>query len=86
MAGDATWEVQKGVKAALGAAATVTGLLADAAKSILDDVPEDEHFPYVTIGDIQSRENETMTELGQEHIVTINAWTILLRLASIWAV
>jgi len=40
----------------------------------------------VTIGDIQSRENETMTELGQEHIVTINAWTILLRLASIWAV
>lgn len=74
MSGDATWALQVGLKTALGAANAVTKLLAGADKSILDDVPAEEHFPYLTIGDIQSQENETMTELGQAHLVTINAW------------
>jgi hypothetical protein len=75
MSSDAAWEVQKALKAVLCANATLTALLASGAASILDDVPENEKFPYVTIGDIQSLADETYTELGQEHICTINAWT-----------
>ena len=71
---DATWELQKALKTALAANSTLIALLAEGAKSIFDDVPEEEHFPYVTVGDIQSNANETDTELGQEHIVTINTW------------
>ena len=71
---DATWALQVGIKAAL-AASPVTALLAAGAASIFDDVPEEELFPYVTIGEIQTDADETCTELGQEHLATINVWT-----------
>jgi hypothetical protein len=74
MSGDATWALQKALRTALAANAALTALLADGANCILDDVPESEKFPYITIGDIQSNENETMTELGQVHTVTVNCW------------
>lgn len=75
MAADAAWEVQKALRAKLAADAPLITLLANGADSIFDDVPEEELFPYITIGDIESEENETCTEAGgQEHIVTINTW------------
>jgi hypothetical protein len=74
MATDASWELQKALKASLAGYSTLTALLADGANSILDDVPGEELLPYVTVGDIASDENETMINLGQVHTVTINAW------------
>ena len=70
----ATWELQKALKTVLSADATLIALLKDGANSVLDDVPEDEQFPYLTIGDIVSDENETSTELGLVHQVTVNVW------------
>ena len=64
------------VKAALDANSSLLALLADGADSILDDVPETERFPYLTIGDLQAGDWGTATERGLEHILTVNVWAL----------
>jgi hypothetical protein len=57
-------------------------LLADAGlvtalggEQVFDDVPREVPFPYVTIGDIETRDWSTQTSRGHEHTVTIHVWS-----------
>ena len=59
-----------------------TALLADAAlvaalggDQVFDDVPREAPFPYITIGDIDTRDWSTQTSRGHEHIVTLQLWS-----------
>ena len=59
-----------------------TALLADAAlvaalggEQVFDDVPREAPFPYITIGDIDTRDWSTQTSRGHEHIVTLQLWS-----------
>lgn len=42
---------------------------------IYDDVPQRSHYPYITFGDIQTRNWDTQTSHGHEHIVTLHVWS-----------
>lgn len=42
---------------------------------IFDDVPQRARFPYVTIGDIETRDWDTQTSSGHEHIITLHVWS-----------
>ena len=52
-----------GTVAALGAA------------NIFDDVPRHTPFPYVTFGDVETRDWDTQTSIGHEHILTLHIWS-----------
>lgn len=69
------WAIQTAIRAALAGDSALIALLGDGANSIYDDVPEDEKFPYLTIGDIEASDFSTSTERMAEFSVTINAWT-----------
>jgi len=43
--------------------------------NIFDDVPQRTNFPYVTLGDIETRDWDTQTSVGHEHIVTLHIWS-----------
>ena len=42
---------------------------------IYDDVPQSTTFPYVTLGEIETRDWDTQTSSGHEHIVTLHGWS-----------
>ena len=59
-----------------------TALLADSGlvtalggEQVFDDVPRDVPFPYITIGDIDTRDWSTQTSRGHEHTVTLHLWS-----------
>jgi hypothetical protein len=59
-----------------------TALLADSGlvtalggEQVFDDVPRDVPFPYITIGDIDTRDWSTQTSRGHEHTVTVHLWS-----------
>lgn len=59
-----------------------TTLLADSGlvtalggEQVFDDVPRDVPFPYITIGDIDTRDWSTQTSRGHEHTVTLHLWS-----------
>lgn len=70
---DGAWALQRAVYQALSGDATLTDLLGGA--QIYDDVPREATFPYVTFGPNATRDWSTGTESGQEHILTLNAWS-----------
>ncbi|VAV95982.1 hypothetical protein MNBD_ALPHA08-497 [hydrothermal vent metagenome] len=43
--------------------------------NVFDDVPQRTSFPYVTIGDIETRDWDTQTSIGHEHIITLHIWS-----------
>lgn len=43
--------------------------------AIYDDVPQCSPFPYVTIGDTDTRDWDTQTSTGHEHIMTLHVWS-----------
>lgn len=43
--------------------------------NVFDDVPQRTKFPYVTIGDIETRDWDTQTSTGHEHIITLHVWS-----------
>lgn len=43
--------------------------------NVFDDVPQRTPFPYVTIGEIETRDWDTQTSTGHEHIVTVHVWS-----------
>jgi hypothetical protein len=53
--------------------ATLTGMLG--AANIFDDAPREAQPPYVTFGDLQSRDWSTNLDHGFEHVVVINVWS-----------
>nr|WP_260440079.1 DUF3168 domain-containing protein [Cohnella lubricantis] len=57
-----------------------THLIADAAlmakvKGVFDAVPNDQAFPYVTIGDVTSVPNRTFDRFGEECTITLHIWS-----------
>jgi hypothetical protein len=65
--------LQTALRAALLAdAGLVTAL---GGEQVFDDVPREAPFPYITIGDIETRDWSTQTSRGHEHTVTIHLWS-----------
>lgn len=58
---------------ALAADGALTALLGGA--SVYDEPPKDAAFPYVTLGDARVTDFSTGTEPGEEHSLTLHAWS-----------
>ena len=65
--------LQTGLRAALLADAGLVSALGGG--QVFDDVPREAPFPYITIGDIDSRDWSTQTSRGHEHTVTLHLWS-----------
>ena len=65
--------LQTGLRAALLADATLVTALGGAQD--FDDVPREAPFPYITIGEIETRDWSTQTSRGNEHTVTVHVWS-----------
>lgn len=68
---DASWPLQQAVFSALSGDATLSAMVS----GVFDHVPEGQAFPYVTIGESSAADFSTKTEAGQEHTMTIHAWS-----------
>ena len=44
-------------------------------QQVFDDVPREASFPYITIGEIETRDWSTQTSRGNEHTVTVHVWS-----------
>ncbi len=75
-------EIAISVMTLLSGDGTLTALLAtnerDGATGIVDFVPENQTFPYVEIGDMQSKAFRTLSRSGEEVLVTIKVHTATL--------
>ena len=69
------FDIQVGVKSALDANATLLALLANGADSIRDDVREDDSFPYISIYEVASKEDDTMTSNGLSSLIAIHIYS-----------
>lgn len=67
------WSLQKAVFAALGADATLIGLIG--AGRIHDGAPQSGSFPYLTFGQSLARDWSTATDVGAEHVLTLHVWS-----------
>ena len=65
--------LQTGLRAALLADAALVTALGGA--QVFDDVPREAPFPYITIGEIETRDWSTQTSRGNEHTVTVHVWS-----------
>ena len=43
---------------------------------VYDEAPRNTPFPYVAMGDVRSSDWSTSTDVGAEHFVTIDVWTL----------
>jgi len=71
---DALFAVQEAVAAQLAASAEVQSVLG-ATPALYDHVPPGATFPYVAFGPAHITPYDTKTEIGFEHIVTLNIWS-----------
>jgi hypothetical protein len=69
----ATAALRAAVHDALIADTGLTGILGG--PSIFDEPPRDATFPYVTLGEARIADFSTGTEPGQEHQLTLHAWS-----------
>jgi len=69
----AAWSLQKAIYQALISHQPLIDLIG--AGQVYDDVPRDADFPYVTFGPTASRDWSTGSDDGDEHVVTLNAWS-----------
>jgi len=69
----AAFALQKSIHGALTAAPALTGLLGG--PHVYDDVPRTIAFPYVTFGLSSARDWDTGTDAGDEHTITLHAWS-----------
>ena len=65
--------LQTGLRAALLADADLVTALGG--QLVFDDVPREAPFPYITIGEIETRDWSTQTSRGNEHTVTVHVWS-----------
>ena len=65
--------LQTGLRAALLADADLVTALGG--QQVFDDVPREAPFPYITIGEIETRDWSTQTSRGNEHTVTVHVWS-----------
>lgn len=73
MSGDASWALQKALYETLVGDLALQSLLGTPAR-IFDDVPEETIFPYLTIGEVRSRDWRGV-EGGIEHDLRFHAWS-----------
>ncbi|MEM8987908.1 MAG: DUF3168 domain-containing protein [Pseudomonadota bacterium] len=73
MTGDASWEVQQAVYAALSADSALQALIGAPAR-IYDDAPADAAFPFVTIGQARATDWHG-ADGGVEHDIRLYAWS-----------
>lgn len=69
----AGWPLQQALYGALIADAELTDLLGGA--HVYDSVPDEAPFPFVVLGDWHTHDWGTATEEGEEHEVTLHAWS-----------
>ncbi|MFW6076655.1 MAG: DUF3168 domain-containing protein [Hyphomicrobiales bacterium] len=65
--------LQTGLRAALLADADLVTALGG--EQVFDDVPREVPFPYITIGDIETRDWSTQTSRGHEHTIALHVWS-----------
>lgn len=75
MSPESQWDAQTALKTVLDAAPALTGLLAAGPNSIYDHVPATAAFPYVVIGQAQSRPWDTQEDTGLEQDITIQVYS-----------
>ena len=71
MSGSAFWALQVAVRSRLIADQTLMAKV----KGIFDAVPDNQTFPYVTIGDVTSVPNRTLDKFGEECTITLHIWS-----------
>jgi hypothetical protein len=64
-------EIQQAIYSRLTGDATLMGKIT----GVFDQVPENQPFPYVTIGEYTSVPFRTMTRFGEEVTVTLHIWS-----------
>jgi hypothetical protein len=69
----AGFELQKAIFLSLTTDTALTALLGGG--RIYDNVPRGAEYPYVTFGQISSRDWSTGTDEGEEHGVTLHVWS-----------
>lgn len=71
MSGSAFWPLQVAVRSRLIADAALMAKIS----GVYDDVPNDQAFPYVTVGDVTSAPNRTFDAFGEECTITLHIWS-----------
>ena len=69
-----TTALQTAIFTVLSADAQLKTILGDPPR-ILDFVPQQTVFPYITIGDIQTHDWSTATETGEDHRIVIHSFS-----------
>lgn len=69
----ASWALQQAIFARLTADPALLALLG--APRVYDDVPQGADFPYLTLGQSVVRDWSTGSDDGNEHILTLHAWS-----------
>jgi hypothetical protein len=67
-------DLRKAIRDTLAANAALTALLGGA--KIHDEVPPGAAFPYVVLGDAETRPFGTQTSDGEEHRLSLSAWSM----------
>ena len=67
----ASWALQKAIRARLTGDAALMAMIA----GVFDHVPQDAAYPYVTIGEDDTRPFAGKTFAGTRHDLTLRAWS-----------
>ena len=70
----ASWALQQAVFAALSMSDAVKDAVGDPPR-VFDSPPRGAAFPYVVIGEDETRDWSTATEGGSEHLLAIQVWS-----------
>lgn len=71
MSGSAFWQIQVAVRERLLANSALMSKIT----GVFDAVPENQAFPYVTIGDVTSIPYRTFDGFGEECTITLHIWS-----------
>ncbi len=73
MSDSASWSLQKSVVQALKSDVALSGLLGGS--YVYDFVPQRAAYPFVSLGNVVSRDWSTSSERGDEHALTLHIWS-----------
>lgn len=71
---DSARALQKAVYDTLSVDTPLKALIGDPPR-LYDRVPQNTAYPYLTLGDIQTRDWSTVTEAGADHRLTLHVWS-----------
>lgn len=75
MLNDTFWRVQTALYAHLTQNTPLCALLAAGAESIYDDVPRDAAFPYIVMGAMQARPDNTQQHSGYDMTIALHCYS-----------